>query len=187
MPKQKLRQTILARRRILSATDAEASALKIQKEFIASAEFKRARIVGLYAPIQNEVDTGEVLAAALTSAKTVIYPAVLGNGLEFRAVPALDMLRKGAFGIPEPDASCTIHDPCEADLIVIPGIAFDITGRRIGYGKGYYDRTLHHLEGKGKLVGFCYDFQLVEAIAGEPHDVTMDMLITDKRVIRPRD
>ena len=72
-------------------------------------------------------------------------------------------------------------------FIVIPGIAFDMTGKRIGYGKGYYDRTLHHLEGEGKLVGFCYDFQLVDAIAGEPHDVLMDLLITDKRVIRPRD
>jgi 5-formyltetrahydrofolate cyclo-ligase len=76
--------------------------------------------------------------------------------------------------------------PQNADLIVVPGIAFDVMGRRIGYGKGYYDRALHDLEGEGKLVGFCYDFQLVDEIIGEPHDVTMDMIITDKRVVRLR-
>ncbi len=187
MPKQKLRQMILARRMHLYPVDARASGLVIQKAFIASEEFRRARTVGLYAPIQNEVDTAEVLAEALACSRTVLYPAVCGEKLEFRRVSDPGRLRKGAFGIPEPDASCVVDDPCKADIIIIPGIVFDLTGKRIGYGKGYYDRTIHHLEGQGKLVGFCYDFQLVEAIAGEPHDVTMDLIITDKRVIRPRD
>lgn len=187
MPKRELRQSILARRRSLSALEAGASALTIQKVFISSAEFRRARTVGLYAPIQNEVDTTEVFNEALASSRSVLYPVVRGECLEFRHVLAPDSLCKGAYGILEPDTSCEICDPREADLIVVPGIAFDATGKRIGYGKGYYDRALHHLEGMGKLVGFCYDFQLVETIAGEPHDVTMDLLITDKRVIRPRD
>jgi 5-formyltetrahydrofolate cyclo-ligase len=187
MPKQKLRQMILARRKNLSAMEARASGLIIQKTLVASALFRSARIIGLYAPIQNEVDTEEVFAEALKCAKAVLYPAVCGEMLEFRRVLAHDSLRRGAFGIPEPDVPCEAHEPCEADFIVIPGIAFDATGKRIGYGKGYYDRTLHQLEGQGKLVGFCYDFQLVEAIAGEPHDVMMDLLITDKRVVRPRD
>jgi 5-formyltetrahydrofolate cyclo-ligase len=187
MPKQKLRQKMLARRKGLSASDARASGLVIQKTLVASELFRSARVIGLYAPIQNEVDTDEVFFEALKCAKTVLYPAVCGERLEFRRVLARDGLRKGAFGIPEPDMPCEAHEPCEADFIVIPGIAFDVTGKRIGYGKGYYDRTLHHLEGKGKLVGFCYDFQLVEAVAGEPHDVMMDLLITDKRVVRPRD
>lgn len=187
MPKQKLRQAILARRRDLSCTEARESARAVQMAFIASAEFRKAGIIGLYAPIHNEVETAEVFAEALKLSKIVIYPAVRGEKLEFRRVSSPGMLRKGAYGIQEPDESCPLHDPGEADSIVIPGIVFDLTGRRIGYGKGYYDRTLHQLEGRKKLVGFCYDFQLVEAIAGEPHDVRMDMLITDKRVIRPRD
>ena len=84
-------------------------------------------------------------------------------------------------------ARCDAYDPCEADLIVLPGVAFDTKGKRIGYGKGYYDKALHSLEGQGKLIGFCYDFQLVDDIAGEPHDVKMDLLITEKRVVCPRD
>lgn len=187
MPKRKLRQSMLARRKQLSVMEAGTASRVIQKVFTASAEFKAARMVGLYAPIHNEVDTEDVLIEALASSRTVFYPVVCDEKLEFRRVSAPGMLHAGAFGIPEPDGSCQVLDPREADLIVIPGIAFDVTGKRIGYGKGYYDRSLHHLEGRGKLVGFCYDFQLVEAIAGEPHDVTMDLLITEKRVIRPRD
>jgi 5-formyltetrahydrofolate cyclo-ligase len=67
---------------------------------------------------------------------------------------------------------------------VVPGVAFDRSGRRIGYGKGYYDKTLHVLEGSGRLVAFCYDFQLFEEIVGEPHDVTMDIIVTETTVVR---
>jgi len=61
-----------------------------------------------------------------------------------------------------------------------------LAGKRVGYGKGYYDKTLHFVEGRKKLVGFCYEFQLVEEIKDEPHDVRMDLLVTEKRVMRPR-
>lgn len=178
---------MLARRRALSAFEAGAKSLLVQKAFIAAAEFAGAGILALYAPIHNEVDTALVFAEALADSKTVLYPVVSGEELLFRRVLNPDGLRKGAFGIPEPDAKCTMYDPGSADLIVIPGVAFDLSGKRIGYGKGYYDKTLHVLEGRGKLVGFCYDFQLVHEITDEPHDVKMDLLITEKRVIRPRD
>jgi 5-formyltetrahydrofolate cyclo-ligase len=186
MPKQGLRQAILAERRALSPAEATALSRLIQQAFIASGEFAGARVVAIYAPIHNEVDTSEVMHAALDSSKVLLFPAVRPDGLELRKISGPGELRKGAFGIPEPAAECPVHSPEDADLIVIPGIAFDICGTRIGYGKGYYDRTLHHLEGKGKLVGFCYDFQLLERIAGEPHDVRMDMIITERRLIRLR-
>jgi len=187
MPKQILRQMLLARRKSLSALEARTASIMIQQAFIATEEFGSAGRIGLYAPVHNEVETAEVFAEALATSRVAIYPAVRGESLEFRRVLSLSMLRKGAFGIPEPPEACEVFAPGTADLLVVPGIAFDMSGRRIGYGKGYYDRTLHSLEGTGKLVGFCYDFQLVETIAGEPHDVTMDLLITETRVVRPRD
>jgi 5-formyltetrahydrofolate cyclo-ligase len=159
----------------------------VQQALIETGEFAEARIVALYAPIHNEVETAQVLHAALASAKVVLFPAVCPGGLEFRRILNPAAMRRGHFGIPEPDAACPVHSPEEADLIVVPGVAFDLSGRRIGYGKGYYDNALHRLERKGRLVGFCYDFQLVEEIAGEPHDVRMDLIITERRVIRPRD
>lgn len=186
MPKRTLRQTMLAIRREFPLEEARAASLRVQDSFIASEEFAGAQVVAVYAPIHNEVDTREVMSAALAAAKVLLLPAVSDDGLEFRMISGTGDLRRGAFGIPEPTMECPEHPPWEADLIVIPGVAFDTAGRRIGYGKGYYDKALHQLEGKGSLVGFCYDFQLLDRIAGEPHDVLMDMIITERRVIRPR-
>ena len=102
--------------------------------------------------------------------------------MQFRRVLGLGDLTPGRYGIPDP--SGVGWEPQLADLIVVPGVAFDLSGRRIGYGKGYYDRSLHRLEGSGRLVGFCYDFQLLQEIVGEPHDVTMDIIVTESRVVR---
>jgi len=185
MPKHKFRQMILVKRKALSATEVNSASLLLQQSFVASPEFSRAKVLALYAPIHKEVDTSKVLTEALATSKVVLYPAVSGEQLSFRRVTSTDELQRGAFRIAEPIVSCEVYDPREADLIVIPGVAFDLSGKRIGYGKGYYDKTLHAIEGQGKLVGFCFDFQLVEDIADEPHDVKMDLLFTEKRVIRP--
>ncbi len=177
---------MLARRRALAAEEARSAGRLAQQALMLTGEFAEARVIGLYAPVHNEVETAEVMRKALASAKIVLFPAVCRVGLEFRRIDDPSELRKGAFGIPEPAESCTVHSPDKADLIVVPGVVFDMGGRRIGYGKGYYDRVLHRMEGSGRLVGFCYDFQLVEEIPREPHDVRMDMVVTERRVIRPR-
>ncbi len=177
---------MLAYRKSLSAAEAEAMSTAIQKTFMASREFSEAKTIALYAAVHNEVDTAHVLAQALTDGKSVLLPVVCGDGLDFRQINGLMSLRRGAFGIMEPDDGCIVREPGEADVIVVPGVAFDLAGRRVGYGKGYYDRVLHSLEGMGKLVGFSYELQLVADISSEPHDVTMDMIVTEKRVVRPR-
>ena len=178
---------MLARRRALAETETRSASLLVQQALISTREFAEAGVIGLYAAVHNEVETAEVMRAALAAAKMVLFPAVSPGGLEFRRIDDLSMLRRGAFGIPEPGAACPLYSPWEADLIVIPGVVFDMNGRRIGYGKGYYDRALHQLEGKGRLVGLCYDFQIVGELPGEPHDVRMDLIITEQRVIRPLD
>ncbi len=186
MPKHSLRSQMLARRKSLSALEAEAMSVVIQQTFMASREFCGAKIIALYAAVNNEVDTSDVLKQALAGGKLVLLPAVKGNDLSFRQVTGLSSLKRGAFGIMEPDSNCIVWAPQEADVIVVPGVAFDLAGRRIGYGKGYYDRVLHALEGTGKLVGFGYEMQLVADISAEPHDVRMDMIVTERRVVRPR-
>ena len=187
MPKKKLRQRILARRKELSAGDVVTCSRLIQRAFIASGAFDRANVLALYSPIHNEVDTSEVLAAARAMGKAVLFPAVAGQSLIFRRIGQFDRLLQGTFGILEPGPSCEAYDPHAVDVIVVPGVVFDLHGKRVGYGKGFYDKALHQLEGQGRLVGFCYDFQLVDDITHEPHDVQMDLLITEKRVINPRD
>jgi len=182
MPKRALRAATLARRRELTPQQVRAHSLELQRHFLALPEFRRAAVLALYAPIHNEAETAAVASEALSAGKSLLYPAVQGHDIQFRRVGSLSELVPGRFGIPEPAGEPC--NPSDADLIVVPGVAFDVFGRRIGYGKGFYDRALHRLEGSGRLVGFCYDFQLSEAIVGEPHDVTMDLIVTELRVVR---
>ncbi|GFE57851.1 5-formyltetrahydrofolate cyclo-ligase [Geobacter sp. AOG1] len=187
MPKRNLRQQMLARRRCLDVAEYQAASLRVQRAFLSTSEFGRAAVLALYAPVHNEVDTSLVLSTALDNGKKALYPVVTGSSLEFRLVTGNEDFQAGAFSIREPAVSCPVMAIGKADIIVVPGVAYDLTGHRIGYGKGFYDKALHQLEGEGHLVGFCFDFQVVEALKDEPHDVRMDLIITDRRVIRPRD
>jgi 5-formyltetrahydrofolate cyclo-ligase len=176
---------MLANRRSLSEKESRSASLSIQHSFLETQEYQRARGMVVYASIHKEVDTEEIVRAALKSGKKVAFPAVVHHGLVFREVTEISSMKRGAFGIMEPCSTDRTFGLDEADVVVLPGIAFDLKGHRIGYGKGYYDKTLHRLEGQGRLVGLCYDFQLVEKIAGEPHDVKMDLIISEKRIVRP--
>lgn len=171
---------------VLSPAELRERGQLAQQRLIHSAEFAAAGVVALYAPIRNEVDTDDLFQVALLAGKKVIYPAVSGKILVFRQINGNTDLQQGSFGIREPKESCPHIDPVEADLIVVPGVAFDVSGRRVGYGQGYYDRALHHLEHSGKLVGICFEFQLVPEIVAEPHDVLMDRVVTERQLIRCR-
>jgi 5-formyltetrahydrofolate cyclo-ligase len=183
MPKSMLRKAILARRLALSAAEQSAAGDVIQGTFLAMPEYLAAASVALYCAVNNEVSTERVINHALLTGKALFLPAVEGHKMLFRRVTAREDLVDGRFGIMQPAVGCTAAAPEEIDLIVVPGVGFDLSGQRIGYGKGYYDRVLHRLEGKGALVAFCYEFQLVDSLAGEQHDVNMDRIITEQRLI----
>ncbi len=175
---------MLARRRRMSADECSRMSDLIQESVLRSVQFVTARSVALYAACDNEVATAGICRAALDAGKVLCYPRVEpGGGLVFRQISGPCELVCGSFGIAEPREDLPPYAPETLDLILIPGVAFDLDGHRIGYGKGFYDRTVHPLEGTGRLVGLCYDFQLVNTIAGEPHDVLMDMIITERRVV----
>jgi len=187
MPKNRMRQRILAHRRSLSGEERHAADLRAQQHLLDCPAFVAANTVALYAPVHGEVATDLIMERAFAGGTRLAYPAVHHGHIQFRAVTSTADLEPGAYGIAEPGPACPIVAIDDVDLIVVPGVAFDLRGHRIGYGKGYYDRALHHLEGEGRLAGLCYAFQLVEEIAGEPHDVVMDMIVTDTKVVRLRD
>jgi 5-formyltetrahydrofolate cyclo-ligase len=181
MPKRSIRDELLARRRHLAAETCLGRSLAAQQRLLLVPEFAAATVVALYSPVRNEVFTEEIFTAARHSGKTVTYPRVRGTLLEFVEVVDRQQLVPGAYGILEPAGSQVV--PLAAlDLIVVPGVAFDLTGHRLGYGKGYYDRILY--ERRGQLVGLCFDFQLVERLPAEAHDVQMDLVVTEKRTLR---
>lgn len=184
MPKRSLRSQLLAERRALSHQAWLESSRSAQRNLLSLPEYSRATCIALYAAIHQEVDTTGIMSSAFTSGKRVLYPALCGNHMVLRQVTGLESLQEGAFGILEPCPAGVEHQADEADLIVVPGVAFDLTGHRIGYGKGYYDRFLQHPGRKARLVGLCHDFQLIEgAVPADRHDIQMEIIVTDRRII----
>ena len=138
-------------------------------------EFRSARTVAVFAALPDEPATDEVLAR-WASTRRVVLPRVEGDAMRFYACRP-DALVFGAFGILEPQG----ERPCpagEIDLVVCPGVAFTADGRRLGRGRGYYDRYLGDPAFRGFRVGVCYAHQLVDDLPVEPHDVRMDRVIT---------
>jgi len=143
-------------------------------------EFQAARRILFYISYGEEVDTRELMQRVF-GAKVVLVPRVNGNDLHVHEIASFEDLRPGAFGILEPSAEAPEVAPTEAELVVVPGAAFDLHGARIGYGKGYYDRLLEGVN--AAKIGLAYDRQIVAAIPVEPHDIPMDLLITNERLV----
>lgn len=184
MPKRSLRSQLLADRLALSHAEWLESSRSAQSNLISLREYAEAGCIALYSAIRQEVDTAGIVSAAFESGKRVLYPALCGRQMVFRLVGGLETLQEGAFGILEPCPTGIEHQADEADLIVVPGVAFDLSGHRIGYGKGYYDRFLMHPGRKACLIGLCHDFQLLDrAIPADVHDIKMDIIVTDRRTI----
>ena len=185
VPKNVFRKQKLAQRRNLSRDNWLKNSRRAQDNVIALPEFVRARCVAFYSAIAREVDTSAIFRAAVSLGKKTLYPLVRGDEMVLCEVDDLKQLATGYMGILEPRAANKDYLANEPDFIVIPGVAFDFCGRRIGYGKGYYDRFLLHLELQALLVGLCHDFQLIDGeLPTDQYDMGMDVVVTEQRVIR---
>jgi 5-formyltetrahydrofolate cyclo-ligase len=184
MPKRTLRQQMLARRRSLNHDMWLENSRLAQKNILSLVEFSRAGCIALYSSVHNEVDTSHIFEAAILAGKRVLYPVVCGNGMVLRQADRLDQLKQGCFGVLEPCGTGSDHVADEADLIVVPGVVFDPTGHRIGYGKGFYDLFMGHPGLRASLVGLCHDFQLIDGnLPADRHDIRMDTVVTEQRII----
>ena len=144
--------------------------------------FREARCLALYCAIHNEVSTDEIVEQALDRGKSLVLPRVSGEELEFVLIESPAELVSGTFGVKEPKGSHLV--PVEkVDLIVVPGVAFDQRGHRLGYGRGYYDRALAKCQSHCIKVGFAYDSQLVEELPATDYDETLSMLITESQTL----
>lgn len=144
--------------------------------------FREARCLALYSAIHNEVSTDEILGQALDRGKSLVFPRVSGEDLEFVLIESPSELVSGAFGVKEPK-SCNLVPVEKLDLIVVPGVVFDQRGHRLGYGRGYYDRALAKCQSHCMKVGFAYDFQLVEELPATDYDETLSMLFTESQTL----
>ena len=171
---------MLARRKHLAAEVCLSHSLRIQRRVVLLPAFEQAEVVALYSPILNEVFTEEIFHEALHRGKTIAYPRVVGERLDFVSVTSPAELSPGAFGVLEPTGTMLL--PSHAlDLVLVPGVAFDVLGNRLGYGKGFYDRVLFGTGRPALSVGLCFELQLIERLPVEEHDACLDLLITEER------
>ncbi|HKJ28568.1 MAG TPA: 5-formyltetrahydrofolate cyclo-ligase [Desulfuromonadales bacterium] len=182
MPKRSIRSHFLTERKSRSSQICADSSSEIQRRFMRSVFFREARCLALYSAIHNEVSTDEIVGQALDSGKCLVFPRVSGEDLEFVHIESPSELVSGAFGVKEPK-SCNLVPVEKVDLIVVPGVAFDQRGHRLGYGRGYYDRALAKCQSHCMKVGFAYDFQLVEELPATDYDETLSMLITESQTL----
>ena len=154
----------------------------IKKTLFSLPEFQKAGTILFYSSIKSEVETMTMIETALLLGKRVVLPAInkSSQALDLFEVKSISELSKGVFGIPEPQKIFPVEKE-EIELAVLPGIVFDRRGYRIGYGYGYYDRLLKDL--KIPRIGIAFEPQIIDAIPSEPHDVPVNKIISENRII----
>jgi 5-formyltetrahydrofolate cyclo-ligase len=185
--KRQMRAEAAVRR--ASQADAEHLSREIFRRLAALPEYAAAATVLVYLDIRSEVRTRWFLPSAWAAGKRVAVPFCEESRLGLFRLDHLDQLAPGAMGILEPKSDLrTLADkriaPADLDLIVVPGLSFDRRGGRLGYGKGYYDKLLHEVRGDAAKVAVCFECQLAAEIPALPHDVRMDLIVTEKAVYR---
>jgi 5-formyltetrahydrofolate cyclo-ligase len=180
-----IREEAMKKRDAIPLPVKKAKSLAIKDRLFSIEEFSRASSVLFYASFRSEVDTSILIQEAISMGKKAVLPKVDSNltSLTKHSVNGMHETSSGYMGIPEP-----VTDPCcnieEIDLIIVPGIAFDETGGRIGYGGGYYDRLLPRVKGLRPIVALAYEEQIYDNLPRAEHDIEMDIVLTDRKTIR---
>jgi 5-formyltetrahydrofolate cyclo-ligase len=167
--------------------DKELLSQRICDTFLALPEYQQARTVMFYIDVRSEVRTRQALPEALSSGKKIVVPWCNEQGeLELFHLTSLDELATGMYRIlePRPELRALPEKQVRAedlDLVMVPGVAFDRTGARMGHGKGYYDKLLWRAQ-RAPLVALAFECQLFPEIPTEAHDIFMDKIITELAV-----
>jgi len=179
--KKILRKQILSARDKLSPQEKATKSQEIEERLFALPEFISARIIMFFASFRSEVETDRMIRRALISGKRIILPKVQGDKLALYEITDFDKdVAPGVWEIPEPKTLLSA-ELTDIDLMIIPGAAFDLRGNRIGYGAGFYDKLLPTF---GRLtVGLAFESQIVPEVPADSHDVPVQVIVTEKRVI----
>ena len=177
MNKKELRKWVAERKAACEPTQRAEWSQAVCERVLRTEVWAAAKVVLLYHSLPDELDTALLLKEGMKAGKQVLLPVVVGDELELRVYEHEEAMRRGPFGILEPTGRRlpeTEYD--RVDLVIVPGLAFDSRGYRLGRGKGYYDRLLPKLRNACK-VGVCWPVQWVEQVPCEVYDVRMDVVI----------
>ena len=178
MDKKALRREIGAKKRALSVADIESRSAILADKLYKTTQYRDCQSLYAYLSFNQEVRMNPIIEQAWADGKRVAVPKIVGDEMVFIWIDSFEGLSpQGAFHIMEPIEDGPVADD-ERALILMPGLAFDPQGHRVGYGGGYYDRYLaaqpHH-----PTVELCYDFQLYDHLDVDAYDVPVDVVITD--------
>lgn len=180
--KGELRQTLRAAMRRLSEPEIAVASEQARTLLRGQAVWKEARTVLLYAPMAGELDLVPLLMEAIAEGKTVVLPGFVEERAEYDAFEIADLqrdCRPGKFGVAEPSQARGPFPLNRLDLALAPGLAFDLSGHRLGRGRGYFDRLL--ARAGGARCGIAFDWQIVAQVPVETHDVPMNFILTPTR------
>ena len=169
LDKKALRREIGQKKRAMAAAEIAAYSRNLAEKLYETEEYKQARAIYAYLPYNQEVRTVPMLEQALKDGKRVAVPKVYGDEMKFLYLDDLTKVEKGYAGIPEPIADEPVADD-ETALVLMPGLAFDPQGHRIGYGGGFYDKFLA-AEPNHPTLALCYEFQMLPELHTEEHDI----------------
>ena len=174
MDKKELRKAIRQQKKAMTSEQIDEKSAALGKLFRASQAYQQAETIYFYLPYNQEVRTVPMVEQALRDGKKVAVPKVFGDEMEFLYIEDLSGIGEGYMGIPEPLADGPVaHD--ETALILMPGLAFDPQGHRIGYGGGFYDKYLSR-EPNHPTVALCYDFQMLPSVQTQEFDIPVDQV-----------
>ena len=182
--KRQLRQQMSRLRKDVAPAESERAGQAAAAALIDLKLARRAKRIAIYAALPYELPTRRLFDAVVEKTGAALLPRTTDPlGLEFFAVECWEALRPGAYGVLEPPNDGTAVRLVPGDLVVVPGVAFDEDGYRLGHGKGYYDRAFAaELGDAPTLVGFGYEFQIVDAVPHDHRDRQMDAIVTDQKV-----
>lgn len=196
MTKNEIRTYQRNQRNTLTIQELTILGTEIRNRLFETKAYRSCKRLFTFVSFQSEVDTQEIIKQAIKTGREVYIPRVEAHGLEFYRITGLEGLLPSKFGVLEPqqleadrfDLDKAVGNRADIiNLMLLPGLAFDIEGNRIGYGAGYYDRYLasHNPSGFHKIA-VAYDFQVLEHIPAEPFDIKADVIITPTRYIECR-
>ena len=181
--KNLIRKQMKQLRADMTRTERFEKSMQIFEQLITVPEFKRADRIYTYVSMDNEIDTIMLIDYSLSIEKRVFVPRVSGKDMEFYEISDISELSPGYMGIYEPDINGKEPDYSRTGFMCMPGLAFDKSHNRIGYGGGFYDRYLS-VENKLYKAALAYEAQLLESIPAQDVDVRPDMIVTEESIYR---
>jgi len=187
MKKEEIRRKILKKRLSLSFKDIRDKSSQIFLILDETVEYRNSQNIMFYVATRSEVQTEEMIKRSIKMGKNIFVPIILTEYTNLAPSKIIDFdneLEKGKKGILEPKREYyRLFPPEDIDLIIIPGVAFDLSGNRIGRGFGYYDNFLRKVCSSAKIIALAFEMQIVKKIPDDKNDIPVNKIITEKRII----